>query len=367
MRVLHVIGAMNRAGAETFLMNLYREIDRNRVQFDFLVHTDKACDYDEEIQDLGGKIYRLPRYNVLNYHRYRKASESFFRAHPEHPIVHGHIGSSAPVYLREAKHLGRFTIAHSHNTSPNNAAENVLFNIVARPVRKIADYFMACSPEAATDRFGRMIATGSRCSIVRNGIIADRYCRNPSLIAAAKKQYGTLGIPAFGHIGRFTKQKNHPFLIDAFANIHETLPEAQLLLAGCGETEPEIRELAHNYGLARSVRFLGVQEDMPAFLRAIDVFLFPSLWEGLGIALIEAQTAGLQCIVSDRIPCCGILTDRTVQLPPCDSREWAQQGLLAYDASRLHSDDCISAALSHGYNITQTAQLLTDFYETHAR
>ena len=367
MRVLHVIGAMNRAGAETFLMNLYREIDRNRIQFDFLVHTDKTCDYDEEIQDLGGKIYRLPRYNVLNYHSYRKASESFFRAHLEHHIVHGHIGSSAPVYLREAKRLGRFTIAHSHSVTPYSTISNIGFNLIARPVKNVADYMMGCSSEAVINRFGKRSAQGDNCSVIQNGIITQRYHRSPLLASNAKTSLGLTDKPVFGHIGRFVPEKNHSFLIRIFQEIRTQIPDAMLILAGCGELEQSVRELVLKCGLDDAVRFLGVRSDIPDILRAMNVFLFPSINEGLGIALIEAQAAGLECIASMGVPESAILTDRATRISLSEPAEWVSQSVQALHRSWLRTDDCVEAVALHGYDMHQTAQLLADFYETHAQ
>ena len=149
IRVLHVIGAMDRGGAETMIMNLYRAIDRTKVQFDFLVHEQRVCDYDEEIKDLGGEVFRgLPRFKVVNYSTYRDECRDFFSRHSEHPVVHGHIGSCAPVYLREAKRQGRVTIAHSHSQKFPLSVTELGFRALAYPVRRVADNFIACSMEA---------------------------------------------------------------------------------------------------------------------------------------------------------------------------------------------------------------------------
>ena len=148
MRVLQVIGVMDRGGAETMVMNLYRAMDRDKVQFDFLVHEQREGDYDAEIRRMGGRFFRVPRFTGANIGAYRKQVRALFAEHPEWRVVHGHIGSCAPVYLSEAKRAGAFAIAHSHAQNYEGGLAGLAFNLVAHPVRRVADYFMACSREA---------------------------------------------------------------------------------------------------------------------------------------------------------------------------------------------------------------------------
>ena len=170
MRVLQVIGVMDRGGAETMIINLYRAMDRSDLQFDFLVHEQREGDYDAEIRRLGGRLYRLPRFTGINERAYRRQCRLLFAQHPEWAVVHGHIGSSAPIYLSEAKRAGCFAIAHSHAQNYQTGLAGLAFNMVSHPVRRVADYFMACSREAGLDRFGRNLVDSDRFSIVTNGI-----------------------------------------------------------------------------------------------------------------------------------------------------------------------------------------------------
>lgn len=159
IRVLHVIGIMNRGGAETMIMNLYRHVDRNKVQFDFVENEGETAAYDGEILALGGKIYRCPRYRGKNHLAYKRWWHDFFRSHPgEYPIVHGHIGSTAAIYLSIAKKYGAYTIAHSHSAGAGTAA----YQIFSYPTRFIADHFFACSDDAAVSRYGRKVGTDKR-------------------------------------------------------------------------------------------------------------------------------------------------------------------------------------------------------------
>lgn len=364
IRVLHVIRAMNMAGAETFIMNVYRHIDREKIQFDFLVNVFNECDYDNEIIKLGGRIYAIPRYYLINHSLYKRACNSFFQTHPEHSIVHGHIGSSAPVYLPQAKKNHKYTIAHSHNAMNNDSIQNIAFNQIARKVRGRADYYFACSLEAGINRFGTTITESKHFSVVNNGIDIAKYRRTQNSIKAAKQKFSVGDAPVFLHIGRFDAQKNHDFLIDVFSVIRQELPSAKLLLVGEGEEFQKIKSKVSHLNLESSVLFLGVRSDIPDVLRASDVFLFPSISEGLGIALIEAQASGLPCVVSSQIPELACLTPLVTKLNLDSSHEWAQTCIDAYSSNKLSYPDYSSIIKAKGFDIRETANWLSDFYLT---
>lgn len=364
VRVLHVIGAMDRAGAETFLMNLYRSIDHRSIQFDFLVHTEKLCDYDAEIESLGGRIFRVPRYNILNKKAYSDAVRAILRDHPEDAIVHSHIGSSAPIHLKVAQEEGRYTIAHSHAQTRIDTPSDLVFRFVARPVRGRAEQYLACSPEAAKDRFGNAIARSAQCAIVKNGIGVDGYKRDEETTKAAKIELDVQGRPVFGHIGRFVHDKNHAFLLDVFDEIRKQLPDAVLLLSGRGPLEKDIRQAVVKRNLIDSVVFLGMRDDIPNTLRAMDVFLFPSHHEGLGIAFIEAQAAGLECIASTGIPQSAVCTARAQRVPLGLPRKWAQMAIDAYARSLDQLDDRVAEVRNAGFDIASVAKEMTALYES---
>lgn len=362
VRVLHAIGAMDRAGAETLLMNLYRSIDRNEVQFDFLVHTDKPCDYDREIEDLGGRIFHVPRYNILNKRAYSDAVRSVLREHPEDTIMHSHLGSAAPVHLRIAHEEGRHTIAHSHAQTKIDSLQNLAFHVISKPVRGVADQYMACSTEAAEDRFGKPIASSAKCMIIKNGIPLEGYYRDGDRAEMAKKALGVQGRPVFGHVGRFTREKNHSFLLDVFSGIREKMPGAVLLLAGRGELEADIRKATKERNLDDSVLFLGVRDDIPEVFKAMDVFLFPSHHEGLGIAFVEAQATGLECIGSTGLPESAICSDRAIRLPLESVETWVDAAVQAFDRAKTQPDDRIESVRRAGYDIESIANQLEEVY-----
>lgn len=319
MKILHVIGAMDRGGAETMIMNLMRRIDRSQFQFDFLVHEYRECDYDMEIRQLGGIIYHIPRYNVVNRKAYKKALKAFFEQHHNYDIVHGHISSSINLYSKEAKKYRIKTIAHSHAANYGFSLESIYTVMVSFWTRSIADYFIGCSLQAGKDRYGKKVIKSNNFTILPNGIDTSLY------LCTSNKVHQPL---VFGHVGRLTKAKNHTFLIDVFNEIKKSRPEARLMLLGKGELETSIRKKVMSYGLEESVDFIGTVPDVWTYLNKMDVFIFPSLYEGLGIAYVEAQASGLPCVISDTIPLDGQVGEGTVRLSLKDSPTlWANKCL----------------------------------------
>ena len=368
MRVLQVIGVMDRGGAETMVMNLYRAMGRERIQFDFLVHEQREGDYDAEIERLGGRFFRVPRFTGLNAGAYRRSVRALFAEHPEWRVVHGHIGSCAPVYLSEAKRAGAFAIAHSHAQNYEGGLAGLAFNVAAHPVRRVADYFMACSREAGLDRFGRAIVEGERFAIVPNGIDMTRYACDEVAHEQAKAELGLSGRPVVCHTGRLIPVKNHEFLLQVFARVVREFPDAVLLCAGRGELEETLKGRARELGLEDAVRFLGVVDDVPRLLRAADAFVFPSVNEGLALSAVEAQASGLPTIVSTGVPELAVVSDRTSHMPLSAGAEaWAGEcvRMLHASAGSARSDAC-EQVRAHGFDIADTSARLAAFYEAAA-
>ncbi len=362
LRVLQVIGAMNRGGAETVVMNLLRSIDRERFQFDFLVHEQGRCDYDDEIESLGCTIYRIPRFKVANAGPYRAVCRRFFAEHPEYHVVHGHIGSCASIYLDEAHRAGCATIAHSHNVNSTRLLHRTLYGYLVRDLPQIADAFLGCSLQAGIDRFGIGVAATERFNVMRNGIDLSSYENDAATHVRAKDALGYAGVPLVGNVGRLVTQKNQGFLLDVFAGILREVPEARLLVVGRGEKEGELKEKAESLGIAASVDFLGVRDDVPEILKALDVFVFPSLREGLGMSLVEAQAASVPCLATDTIARDAFLTDYAKPLPlAAGADEWARQAvaLLQDPPARKDARQAIQA---QGYDIESVARWMESYY-----
>ncbi len=314
IRILHVIGSMNRGGAETMIMNFYRTIDRERIQFDFVENTFEPAAFDEEILALGGRIFRCPHYNGKNHFQYVKWWKRFFQENKkEYAAVHGHLGSTAAIYLSIAKKAGVYTIAHSHNTN-HLSWSGMIYWLYAFPTRFIADYFFGCSMDAGIARYGRRICNSDRFSVLNNAIDVDLFAFSPQIRKKMRCQLDIDHRLVIGHVGRFLPQKNHHFLIQIFVEIHKRNSDTVLLLVGDGPLRSRIEEQVRKAGLEDSVIFAGVQSNTCDYYQAMDVFVFPSIFEGLGIVVVEAQASGLPCIISDRVSRECIVTENLVSV-----------------------------------------------------
>lgn len=360
-RVLVVIGKMDRGGAETIVMNLYRNINRQKVQFDFAVHTQKKADYDDEIIAMGGRIFRFPEYKIYNSFSYKKAWKNFLTQHKgEFCAVHGHIGSCAAIYLNEAKKQNIFTVAHSHSCM--NGIVGFLFKILCFPQRFIADQFFGCSVEAGIDRFGKKVVNNSKIyKTLNNGIDAKAYVYNRKTREQYRSDFGVENKLVVGHVGRFTYAKNHKFLIEVFSEIKKMRDDAVLVLAGRGELEEKVKKQVAELGLEKSVIFAGVREDIPQVLQMYDIFVFPSNYEGLPLSVVEAQAADLPCLLTDIIPEFAIITNQCKLSSINNSaRDWAKKAVwLCDNSTRKDTYEQIKAS---GFDITSIAKELEDFY-----
>jgi len=353
-RVLHIATYMGRGGLETFLMNVYRNIDREKIQFDFLVHRDFRADYDDEIEALGGRIHRLPRLNPFDP-GYRKALMDFFIQHPEYKIVHSHLDCMSSIPLSAAKKASvPVRIAHSHNSNQDKNLKYPLKLFYMRKIPKYATDLFACSKSA-----GDWMFPGQKVSLVKNGIETERFAFNLEIRLQVRQELGLGTDFVLGHVGRFMPQKNHSFLIDVFAEIQKRLPDAKLMLVGEGPLEADIREKVRKLGMEDVVMFLGVRADVDRLLQAMDVFLLPSLYEGLGMVAVEAQCSGLPCTVSDRVPTACKMTDDVAFLPLNRPEEWSDTILSIQGHGRESQKNRIQEA---GYDIGTTANWLQEFY-----
>ena len=352
-RILQVVTYMGRGGIESMLMNYDRCIDRTQIQFDFLVHRDFRADFDDEIEALGGRIYRLPPLNPFSA-GYRKALRVFFQSHT-YRVVHCHLNYLSGVVLAEAKKAGvPHTIAHAHNTAAQRNMKYLVKRLCARSIPKYADTLLACGQQAGCAIFG-----DHTFSVMPNAINAEKYLYNEQFRNQKRRELGLGEEIALIHVGRFDYQKNHTFLVDAFAQLLREVPSAVLLLAGDGALRTIIEEKAEQLLPAGSVRFLGVRKDIPELLQAADVFVFPSHFEGLPVTMIEAQAAGLPCVMSNRITSECIMTDLVKTLPIEDPKMWADAILSMKNMPRT---DRLAEIQASGYDITAAAEKLTRFY-----
>lgn len=362
IKILHVVRAMDRGGAETMIMNFYRKINRNSFQFDFLVCVDKSCDYDEEIIELGGSIYRISEFKGVNYFSFKKACNNFFKEHHDYDIVHIHMGSCADIICKEAKKYNVKTIAHSHNIDFGLTLEGILLKILSFNTRNVADYFFACSLQAGKDRFGSKVIEGNKFSIINNGIDAERYRFSKTRYDKLRKEMNLTNKIVYGHVGRFIPIKNHDFLIDIFNDITARQPNAVLLLAGRGPTEDKIKEKVKKLNLEDKVRFLGVRSDIDDILNVCDCFVFPSKFEGLAIALVEAQATGVPSVISDVIPNEGRIIDEVYPLSIHDSKDKWVNKCLEITNTKQNRIDTIEQIKNAKFDINSSLEYLCDKY-----
>ena len=299
IRVLQCVNDMHRAGLETMLMNYYRNIDRTKIQFDFLTHRPDKSDYDDEILSLGGKSLLCTKIISTELSSiFQIYEKKFFAEHPEYQIVHSHIDSMSYLPLLAAKKAGvPIRIAHSHNTSIDKDFKYILKQYFRKKVTKAANYYCACGQEA-----GEFLFPGKEFTFIPNAIEVDKFLYNEEVRDRKRKDLGLTSEFVVGHVGRLSYQKNHELLIRIFNELHKKDANTILLLIGVGEKENEIRKQVHELKLDECVKFLGNRDDVNELYQAMDVFVMPSLFEGIPVVGVEAQFAGLPCVFSDKVP-----------------------------------------------------------------
>lgn len=302
IRILHVLGSLNLGGAESRIMDLYRNIDRNKMQFDFLVHSSEKEHFDEEIESLGGRVYRVPRFKVYNLFSYRKAMKVFFATHHEFRAVHGHMTSTASIYLPIAKKAGiPITIGHARNAGVVSGIKGFLTKCIRYPLKYKADYCLACSGKAGESVYGKRWVKKDKVEVIPNAIDAKKYKYDNKVRMELREKMGLTDKFVIGHVGSFREQKNHSFLIKIFEEIYKKRNDAILLLLGEGALMESIKKQVSDAGLSEVVWFLGNKSDVSPYYQIMDYLVFPSLYEGLPGSIVEAQTSGLRCLISDSI------------------------------------------------------------------
>lgn len=370
IRVLHVLGTTNLGGAESRIMELYRCIDRNQVQFDFLIHTREDGHYSEEIRSLGGHIYSLPRFKIFNMAEYRKAIHTFFKEHTEFSVVQGHMTSTAAIYLPIAKQeYGRrsmplITAAHARSAGVDKGLKGLATRILRLPLKNRADYLFTCSKEAGIAVYGARAVREGRVWTIPNAIDAQRFSFQQKVRDEIRSELGIQDKFVIGHVGRFGFMKNHTYLVDVFAKICETRKDAVLVMIGQGELEETIREKVKSLGLEDRAYFLGNRYDVEKYYQAFDYFVFPSTFEGLPGSVAEAQAAGLHCLVSDKVTREVALTDlvayRSIEEDP---GLWAEE-ILGNAQAALVREDMREAIAQKGFDVRSQAVQMAEFYRT---
>ncbi|MED4463836.1 glycosyltransferase [Metabacillus fastidiosus] len=362
IRVLHVVTNMNNGPAETFIMNIYRNIDRTKIQFDFL--TCKLGAFDEEIENLGGRIYRIPTISSSGYGNYLRNLEQFFQMNKDYEIVHSHVGKVSGFVLMAAEKAGiKGRIVHSHAAKSKGSIASKLYQLYAgNYIEKSATHYIASSTDTAKWLFKNKL---DGTVILKNGIETDKFKYCPLKRAEIREEVHIGKDSAvIGHIGRFNNRQNHSFLIDLFNEYSKLVPDCVLVFVGDGSLRLKVEEQFKNLNLEHKVRFLGIRPDIDLLLQACDLLVSPSIYESLPVTLIEAQAAGLPCLISD-----GITDEADIGLnlikkaPANNKRVWLER-MSEIVVKEKDRNVCTSAFSKRGHDVKEIAQQIESFYFT---
>ncbi len=353
IRILHNVGSLAAGGMESYIMNQYRHLDRTKVQYDFIVGDDTDY-YEEEIRGLGGRVFRIHTSITAPFKFYK-----FLKKHNEYQIVHSHRDAMSTLYLIAAKCAGiKVRISHSHNTSRQGIA-NVVANILKPILPYITTDRFACGKEAGIWLYGK-----SSFRIISNAIDCEKYQFN---VATRQKVRSELGIGeetvVIGHVGRFEEQKNHRFLLDIFKDFSTTRNNIVLLCVGSGSQFESIKKYSLQLGIQEKCIFLGNRNDVYRLLQAMDLILFPSLYEGFSIAMLEFQAAGLPIICSDTIPkeinICGNTYFYTLSE---SATQWSTRMGELIESPIKRDFEGFQKIKNAGYDIKTSTQYIQDYY-----
>lgn len=368
VRILHILGNTQLGGAESRIMDLYRHMDRSVVQFDFVVHSKEEGYFNEEIRKLGGRIFRVPRFRVLNYFSYCRAWKKLLQEHrdadgrSEFHMIQGHMTSTAAIYLPIARKCGiETTIAHARSAGVDKGLKGILTRFLRRNLSKKADYLFTCSELAGISVFGKKAVERGRTRFLPNAIDCQKFAPDPLVREKIRRELGIENCYVIGHVGRFHYAKNHEYLLRVFAElVKRKTRDYVLLLLGEGSGMEDIRILSRELGIEDKVYFLGNKSNVNDYYQAMDYFVYPSRFEGMPGTIVEAQTAGLRCLMSDTICkeviATELVTTRSISEDPGLWADEIEQHLQYQRSSR------VDEMKELGFDVHGQAMLMTDFY-----
>lgn len=368
VRILHILGNTQLGGAESRIMDLYRHMDRSVVQFDFVVHSKEEGYFNEEIRKLGGRIFRVPRFRVLNYFSYCRAWKKLLQEHrdadgrSEFHMIQGHMTSTAAIYLPIARKCGiETTIAHARSAGVDKGLKGILTRFLRCNLSKKADYLFTCSELAGISVFGKKAVEQGRTRFLPNAIDCQKFAPDPLVREKIRRELGIEKCYVIGHVGRFHYAKNHEYLLRVFAElVKRKTRDYVLLLLGEGSGMEDIRILSRELGIGDKVYFLGNKSNVNDYYQAMDYFVYPSRFEGMPGTIVEAQTAGLRCLMSDTICkeviATELVTTRSIREDPGLWADEIEQHLQYQRSSR------VDEMKELGFDVHGQAVLMTDFY-----
>lgn len=361
IRVLQVVDSMDMGGIQAFIMNVYRTLDRENVQFDFLVFRQHEQVFEKEILSLGGKMYKLPgrRKGIL---KNKCAIKKFFDQHPEYSVIHYNTSSLSDIgaLIEASKRNIPVRIIHAHSTkAPGNKIHTYIHKFNKRKIQKYATHYLACG-KLAGDWFYKGTNVIEKVIIVNNGIDCTIYKFNEEKRNSMRKELQLDDKFVIGHVGRFSEVKNHCFILKVFSTFFKDYSNLnpKLLLVGNGELFDDIKLLAKELNVERDVIFLGTRHDIPDLLQAMDVMIMPSFYEGFPVTLVEAQASGLPCVVSDSITRDAMIKNNVVMKSLDDDIENWEKSLITNTKRDIDINDLVD----NGFDIQTTVLQLMKLY-----
>ncbi len=362
IRILHSVSNMDRGGIETMLMNYYRHIDRSEFQFDFLCNKPKPGAFDDEIRAMGGNIYISPGLSPAKYPEYMRFMKKLLSENKSIKVLHAHNEAMALYALQGAKKAGLpARIHHAHNTSILKDYKYPLKIFCKQFLPYAATDLWSCGTDAGVYYYGKNRWQKSG-HIMHNATDLSKFGFDSGIRAAVREEYGLTDKFVIGNVGRFNLQKNHTRILDIFASLQKIRPDACLVLIGEGELESQMKQKAAELGISDSVRFMGLRSDVDRWYQAFDVFLMPSLFEGLPVVGIEAQASGLPCVFSDTVTneAAILKTSRMLSLS-ASNEEWAQTIVSCATPSNVRHE-AKQIVRASGYDIVEEARKLQNLY-----
>lgn len=360
IRVLQIFARLDRGGAETMIMNYYRNIDRSKIQFDFIVRSEERLAYEDEIESLGGRIFHILPMSISSIQKHKKQIAHIFD-NTYYDIVHGHVVEAAYFVFKEAHKRGIPTIAHSHSINFGSKITSIVKKAIFSFQKPLISYYFACGKDASIAKFGSKIT--ENVTILPNAIDVAKFAYSEDGRDRVQKAMGWNGRRVIIHVGRFSKAKNHMFLIEIFNEILKKDTNSILVLVGGhGELLENVKDKIKELEIEPKVQFMGGRDDVYDLLKGADLFLMPSLWEGLPVSIVEAQVSGMAIVTSDRVPNEVRLWDDAMEFISLtkDASYWAKECFAKMNNTiRKDKSDII---IQSGYDIRENAKWLQKFY-----
>jgi glycosyltransferase involved in cell wall biosynthesis len=385
--VLVLITVMDRAGAETMMMNYLRNIDRNKIQMDFLINRQDRADYEDEIEQLGSRVYHMCPLYPGKFGRYKKEFRAFLKEHPEYKIIHSHLEERSCIALKIAKQMKvPVRIVHAHSVPKHFNIKKPVRLYFRHKLKGTYTHRFACSEAPAKWLYGtgecieldEFLKTAdedgqpkeNKTIIMRNAVDTKEFSFDERVRRKVRNELKIKGETlVIGHVGRFTYEKNQTFLIDIFHSVNKMHPDSRLVLIGGGknreetEAKKEIKKKIKELGIDKKVKILGIRENIAELMQAMDILVMPSTSEGFPVTLVEAQSVGLRCLVSDAVSYkCNVTEEMQYMSLEEDAQTWANK-IVSFYTENLNADKMNESVRTSGFDIKENSKLLEKFYE----